>query len=272
VRRLPFRLTRDPQIARSPRFATIDVPSPARDRDPNIRRAGFTLVELLVVLAIVLILTSLLMPGLRNARETANKLACASNMRQIGYAITAYATDHNDRLPYSYFGSLDVQLPAEMMAISTGGPTNTFEGIGRLLPRCGGYLDSRGCLYCPSHSGEHTLERYENVLAMPPTAGLLDTTRAYSNYHYRGDVDPATGRRFRLSNDHDFLLLTDGLRTRSDFNHGYGLNLLHGDLAISWYADVDGKLIDALPETISEAVPQTVLFDQIWKELIGSAN
>ena len=257
---------------RSPRFATLAVGSREFARSRNADRTGFTLVELLVVLAIVLILTSLLMPGLRSARETANKLACASNMRQIGYAITAYATDHNERLPYSFFGSLDVQLPAEMMAISTGGPTNTFEGIGRLLPRCGGYLDSRGCLYCPSHSGEHTLERYENVLASTPGAGAPDTTRAYSNYHYRGDVDPATGRRFRLSNEHDFLLLTDGLRTRSDFNHADGLNLLHGDLAISWYADIDDKLVDALPETVNDSVPQTVLFDQIWKELVDSAK
>ncbi len=47
-------------------------------------QAGFTLVELLAVVAIISILASLLMPSLSKAREAARKLACASNQKQIG--------------------------------------------------------------------------------------------------------------------------------------------------------------------------------------------
>jgi prepilin-type N-terminal cleavage/methylation domain-containing protein/prepilin-type processing-associated H-X9-DG protein len=74
-------------------------------------KRGFTLVELLVVIGIIALLISILLPSLNRARETANRVKCASNLKQIGQAILLYTNENNGAYPrtfYSANGGVDV--------------------------------------------------------------------------------------------------------------------------------------------------------------------
>src|SRR5262249_5425569 len=62
---------------------------------------GFTLVELLVVLAVITILAALLLPALAGARAKAGAITCLNNVRQLGLASQIYTDEFDQRLPYN---------------------------------------------------------------------------------------------------------------------------------------------------------------------------
>jgi len=77
--------------------------SQARFRRPSLARAraGFTLVEVLVVIAVIGILSALVMPALARARARADAITCLNNTRQLVMAVVLYVDDHDGCLPYN---------------------------------------------------------------------------------------------------------------------------------------------------------------------------
>jgi prepilin-type N-terminal cleavage/methylation domain-containing protein len=110
-------------------------------------RRGFSLVELMVVIAVVGVLIGLLIPALRNVRESAGETECASNLRQLGAATINYLAVWKDHLPQAtgvnpFTGQTEVigalfggkRGELQMFGIDTTGadkrPLNKFLGPG----------------------------------------------------------------------------------------------------------------------------------------------
>jgi prepilin-type N-terminal cleavage/methylation domain-containing protein/prepilin-type processing-associated H-X9-DG protein len=65
----------------------------------TINRGAFSLIELLVVMAVIAILAALLLPALAQAKARARRISCINNLRQVGVAFQGFAHDHNSRFP-----------------------------------------------------------------------------------------------------------------------------------------------------------------------------
>lgn len=111
---------------------------------------AFTLVELMIVIAIIAVLIAILLPILHAAREQAMRLKCESNCRQLLTAVSAYASDNLELMPFPNW---------------TGGSPSTFLGQGWLYTppiqslqsdvQTGSlyrYLNNTEVFHCPLHT------------------------------------------------------------------------------------------------------------------------
>jgi prepilin-type N-terminal cleavage/methylation domain-containing protein/prepilin-type processing-associated H-X9-DG protein len=99
---------------------------------------GFTLLELLVVVALIALLAALLLPAVAKSKERGKSAACLSNLRQTGIALQLYVQDHDNRLPVMHNYSADTNLPPI---------TNSLGTMDLVLSN---YLGNVRVLRCPS--------------------------------------------------------------------------------------------------------------------------
>jgi len=204
-------------------------------------------------MAVITVLIGLLLPGLAHVNQKARRVACSSNVRQIGLGVQMYADDHNGYLVPSVFvagwAKNSYSAPEEMDRIRIEEASkslwgNRWDGLGRLFS--GNYLAAPKIFYCPSHRGEHAFSRYAASFG-DSEGGIV------SNYQYRG-VSPDGSKFLDFVQPKQTAIVCDGLRTRLDFNHVSGMNVLRADQSVDWYVDEGGQLFNSLPDDSASSV------------------
>lgn len=204
---------------------------------------AFTLIDVLVSMAVIALLIGIMMPSLSLVKETARRVACASNVRQIGLGFAMYGDDHKEHLPPTVFLRTPGSPQWDMMVMLRVGldvqaqsqtPAGDWDGLGVLYVN--DYLNAARLFYCPSHTGEHTYDRYASMFGSP-----LGTQSVVCNYQYRGTGPNNQSKLWRIIPSHS-ALVTDSLRSVEDFNHRKGTNVLRADLTMYWFSDSEGNL------------------------------
>jgi prepilin-type N-terminal cleavage/methylation domain-containing protein len=155
----------------------------------NRRRKGFTLVELLVVIGIIAILISILLPALSRARAQAQKVQCASNLRQLYTAMAIYATYYNQ-----------YEMPSK---VATGSDTQfTWCGINVLGPMFGVKSGTSGAAQA------NALNRIAHMLDCPSVNRPSDLAVSGSgiltvDYCYNDNLGSTKGQKFNGNSDYN---------------------------------------------------------------------
>jgi competence protein ComGC len=238
---------------------TLAAPVIDRDRTARVTRVrAFSLVDVLVTLAVIAVLIGLLLPTLSGVRETTRQVVCRSNVRQFGYGIVLFADDHQDKVPKSDYANSQPHLT---ILVRRQNPT-PWDGLGFLFSQ--DYLPAPGVFYCPSHTGTHPFSTYADRWTRTALELPYDQFDIITNYQYRGDV-PGMDRLSLITRPRA-ALVADALRTSADFNHEIGTNLLRADLSVNWYADPGGRISGQLPGEDADPSAASKVH-QAWEQL-----
>jgi type II secretory pathway pseudopilin PulG len=235
-------------------------------RGRSIRSNGFSLIDVLVSLAVVAVLVSIMLPSFTRVKEHTSRVVCRSNMRQVGLGLAMYADANRDFLPSSIF--MMVGNAAKNQPQNTGilrlspeeaaGSMSAWDGLGTLFEEQ--YLEPIKIFYCPSYDAEHEFGNYAMVYDSIPD-------RVFGNYQYRA-VGPKGEIRLTSFVPTSTALLADCLRTRAEFSHRTGSNVLRADLSLFWFADAAGQVESTLPpdESMSTLLVKPII-ESAWDKL-----
>lgn len=90
-------------------------------RTYSVSKNAFTLIELLIVIAIISILAGMLLPALKQSREKARSILCTSNLKQMGLAFGIYSSDNNGFIPLQKAAKGNTQWASELYAERSSG-------------------------------------------------------------------------------------------------------------------------------------------------------
>ena len=167
---------------------------------------GFTLIEILVVIAIIAMLAALLLPALSSARERARRTACLNNLRQFSIAYEMYAEDWYERFPSSPESLYDADNNETTLSIYPD------------------YIKTPKTFWCPS-----SLNR-ENLY--PKT---IDSTTWNNSYSFVFGLSTSNNCSAPVP-----VISDNGVFTLSSLpygNHKYGINVLYLDGSVKWVND-----------------------------------
>jgi prepilin-type processing-associated H-X9-DG protein/prepilin-type N-terminal cleavage/methylation domain-containing protein len=112
------------------------------------RRAGFTLIEILIVIAIIILLAAILFPAFSRARASAKRASCQSNLKQLELAFAQYINDNDSRYPHAWdvnpLSAAGTSSVKDAMAIGTTNDPVVWPA--KIMP----YVKSRQVFHCPS--------------------------------------------------------------------------------------------------------------------------
>lgn len=241
-------------------------------------RSAFTLIDLLVSIAVMSVLIAIMLPSITSAHEAARRVACRSNVRQIGLGIVMYANDHDGRLPASVFldptlfgGSTTAMVTGEAnseltrmiaLRVAPGDPklsSGGWDGLGHLHQQQ--YTNAPRVFYCPSHKGENVFSRFAAGWA----TGVQELA---GNYHYRGYGPTATRKFTNMIYDIEppsSAILADAIQTRLELNHKEGLNIFRADLSAEWFADIRREVSGVLPDSKENTAANNARIAEAWR-------
>ena len=217
--------------------------------------------DVLVSMSVIAVLVVLLFPSLTLVRETANRVVCGSNIRQIGFGVSMYADEQKGALPHTVFlqrGALEA-APHEMVNLYIPNgfrlPQGGWDGLGLLYDKS--FLPSPGIFYCPSHKLDLTFEAQQDDWRNQGDSPIV------GNYQFRGEGK--NGERYLHDIDPGSTsIVADALRSRDEFNHGSGANVLRADLSVLWFKDTIGDFAELLPNQNAADAEST---NRAWQSL-----